>query len=58
MYMNLIEYLKLWLKENERSISWLARKCDVSPAAAKYWIDKKHEPSEKHKKIIKKVIGL
>lgn len=56
--MNLIEYLKLWLKKNERSISWLARKCDVSPAAAKYWLDKKHEPSEKHKEIIKEVIGL
>ena len=56
--MNLIQYLKQWLKDNERSISWLARKCEVSPAAAKYWLDGKHEPSEKHRKIIKEVVGL
>lgn len=56
--MNFINYLKRWLKENERSVSWLARKCNVSPAAAKYWLDEKHEPSPKHREIIEEVIGL
>tara|TARA_R110002012_G_scaffold98537_4_gene236194 strand:- start:27 stop:197 length:171 start_codon:yes stop_codon:yes gene_type:complete len=56
--MNFIDFLKQWLRVNERSVSWLARKCDVSPAAAKYWLDKKHKPSPKHEEIIKEVIGL
>ena len=56
--MNRMTKVIKYLVDNERSLSWLARKCDVSPAAAKYWIDGKHEPSEKHIKIIKEVIGL
>jgi len=56
--MKLISILKDWLRYNERSASWLARKCDVSPTAVKYWLDEKHQPSKKHKKIIQEVIGL
>jgi len=56
--MNRITILKEWLKINERSASWLARKCNVSPTAVKYWLEGKHKPSAKYRKIIDGIIRL
>ena len=50
--------LKSWLRDNERSMSWLGRKCNVSPAAVKGWLDKKHKPSKKHRVMIKDITGV
>ena len=50
--------LELFLIDQERSMSWLARKCNVSPAAVKGWIDKKHHPSKKHRIMIEKATGV
>ena len=47
-----------YLKENERSLSWLARKCDVSPTTVHYWSINKNMPSRKHRVIIKDVTGI
>ena len=38
--------LELYLIDNERNMSWLARHCNVSPAAVKGWLDQKHFPSK------------
>ena len=58
MLMDGIFHLQYWLKIYERSCSYLARKCEVSPVAVHYWLKRKHEPSEKHKKIIKDLTGV
>ena len=50
--------LDCWLRDNERSMSWLGRKCNVSPAAVKGWIDKKHKPSKKHRVMIQEITGV
>ena len=50
--------LKSWLRTNERSMSWLGRKCNVSPASVKGWLDKKHYPARKHRICIWKVTGV
>ena len=50
--------LKIWLDLNERSMSWLGRKCNVSPAAVKGWLDRKHHPSKKHRVMIKEITGV
>ena len=54
---NMIE-LKLFLNDNERTMSWLARHCNVSPAAVKGWLDSKHYPSRKHRSAIYRVTGI
>ena len=56
--MNWINELKLFLLDNERTASWLARKCNVSPAAVKYWLDYKHFPSKKHREMIKELTDI
>ena len=56
-YNKLLE-LDYWLTTNERSMSWLARKCNVSPAAVKGWLDRKHHPSKKHMVMIKEITGV
>ena len=40
-----MEKVLKYLKENERSLSWLARKCNVSP-------------TNKHKVMIKEATGI
>ena len=50
--------LRLFLVDNERTASWLARKCNVSPAAVKGWLDKRHYPSKKHRIMIEKHTGV
>ena len=50
--------IKIWLQENERNMSWLARKCDVSPTTVHYWSINKNMPSRKHRVIIKDVTGI
>ena len=50
--------LDCWLRDNERSMSWLGRKCNVSPAAVKGWVDRKHKPSKKHRVMIKNITGV
>ena len=50
--------VKLFLIDNERTMSWLARHCNVSPAAVKGWIDLKHYPSKKHRDAIYRVTGI
>ena len=50
--------LQMWLCQNERNMSWLARKCNVSPAAVKGWLDRKHPPSKKHRIMIKDITGV
>ena len=58
MEFNSMISLSLWLVNNERSMSWLARKCNVSPAAVKGWLDRKHHPSKKHRIMIKDITGV
>lgn len=50
--------LELYLIDNERNMSWLARHCNVSPAAVKGWLDQKHFPSKKHRDAIYRVTGI
>ena len=50
--------IKIWLQENERNMSWLARKCNVSPSAVKNWLELKHFPSKKHRLMIKEITGV
>ena len=50
--------VKLFLSDNERTRSWLARHCNVSPAAVKGWIDLQHYPSKKHRDAIYRVTGV
>ena len=47
-----------WLSVNERSASWLARKCDVSPAAVKYWFDGTTTPTFKNRKTLHEITGI
>jgi len=58
--MTIDEYdvLRIWLHCEERSMSWLARKCNVSPAAVKGWVEGRHKPSKKHMTMIKDITGL
>ena len=56
-YNQMIE-LEYWRNHNERSMSWLARKCNVSPAAVKGWLDLNHYPSKKHRDAIYRVTGV
>ena len=58
MEFNSMMSLEIWLVSNERSMSWLARKCNVSPAAVKGWLDRKHHPSKKHRVMIKDITGV
>ncbi len=53
-----MDKLKFWLKGNERSGSWLARKLAVSPVAVSYWLKGTHTPSAKHRKKIQKITGV
>ena len=50
--------LKIWLDLNERSMSWLARKCNVSPASVKGWTEARHKPSKKHRIMIEDCTGV
>ena len=50
--------LKIWLVENERSASWLGRKCNVSATTAHYWTTGKHCPTKKHLVRINEITGL
>ena len=50
--------LKQWLKKEDRSKSYLARKCNVTPAAVHYWFEGKYQPKQKHKDIIKELTGV
>ena len=56
-YNKLLE-LDYWLTSNERSMSWLARKCNVSPAAVKGWVEDRHKPSKKHRIMIEDCTGI
>jgi len=47
-----------WLKDNERSGSWLARKCDVSPVTVHYWLNGKFQPSETHRYKLHDITGV
>lgn len=53
-----MEKLKSWLNKNERSGSWLARKCGVSPVAVKYWFDGTTSPTFENRKKIHKLTGI
>ena len=53
-----MDIIKLWLKKEDRSGSWLARQCDVSPATVHYWLQGKHKPSLKHKEAICQATGI
>ena len=52
------DILRIWLFSEERSMSWLARKCNVSPAAVKGWVEGRHKPSKKHRIMIKDITGI
>ena len=58
MEFNSMIRIDYWLRKNERSMSWLARKCNVSPAAVKGWLDGKHKPSKKHRIMIEDWTGV
>ena len=47
-----------YLKDNERSLSWLARKCAVTPATVYYWSINKNYPSKKHRELIKEATRI
>lgn len=53
-----IAIIQIWLSDNERSMSWLARKCNVSPATVKNWISRKHYPARKHRDMITEITGI
>ena len=53
-----MQRFKHWLYVNERSASWLARKCDVSPAAVKYWFDGTTTPTFKNRKTLHEITGI
>ena len=48
----------LWLYENERNQSWLARKLSVSPASVHYWFEGITKPSKINKQRIKMLTGI
>ena len=48
----------MWLAMEERSMSWLARKCNGSPAAVKGWAEARHKPSKKHRIMIEDITGV
>ena len=45
-----------WLKDNERSQAWLARKADISPEYLNRVLRGLYEPSDKMMRKISKVI--
>lgn len=45
-----------WLKDNERSQAWLARKADISPEYLNRVLNGVYEPSDKMMRKINKVI--
>jgi len=53
-----VEYLKIYLEENERTASWLARKVNVSPTAVHYWLQNKTKPTMKQKIKITSITGI
>tara|TARA_R100000458_G_C8247645_1_gene225192 strand:+ start:1048 stop:1248 length:201 start_codon:yes stop_codon:yes gene_type:complete len=53
-----IALIQVWLSDNERSMSWLARKCNVSPATVKNWLERKHYPSKKHRDMLVDITGI
>ena len=53
-----IAAIQIWLYDNERSMSWLARKCNVSPATVKNWLDYKHCPARKHRDMLTNITGI
>ena len=53
-----MEKVLKYLKENERSLSWLARKCNVSAVTTHYWAIGKNSPTNKHKVMIKEATGI
>ena len=50
--------LKIWLLTQERNKSWLAKKCNVSPTAVKYWLELRHQPSAKHRQMRADITGI
>ena len=48
----------LWLYEEERNYSWLARKLSVSPACIHYWFAGITKPTQKNRVKIKEVTGI
>ena len=50
--------IKFWLKANERSASYLARKCGVSAVTMHYWLNNIHTPSKEHTKKLQKITGI
>jgi len=56
--MNRMTKVIKYLVDNERSLSWLARKCGVSPTTAHYWAIGKNSPTNKHKVLIKEITGI
>ena len=50
--------LQNWLKTEERTMSYLARKCNVSCSSVKNWLENKHYPSKKHRTMIRDITGV
>ena len=50
--------IKFWLDTNERSASYLARKCGVSAVTMHYWLNSIHTPTGKHRKKLQKITGI
>ena len=50
--------LRIWLLENERSGSWLARKLDISPASVHYWFEGTPKASVKNRSKIQEITGI
>ena len=55
---NVMKELQNWLKTEERTMSFLARKCNVSCSSVKNWLENKHYPSKKHRTMIKDITGV
>ena len=52
------QILLMWLQKEERSLSWLARKCAVTPATVYYCSINKNYPSKKHRELIKEATRI
>ena len=53
-----VQLLLMWLHKEERSMSWLARKCGVSPVSVHYWTTLEYFPTKKHQEKIKELTGI
>ncbi len=50
--------LLVYLKANDRTAAWLARKCDIDSVTAWRWVKGKRDPTTEQRIIIESVTGI